>query len=161
MAVRIDCRHAGLLPVCLVMPAVVLGCGPSRPGVAPVRGQVRSAGAPVSCGTISFYPAGTRPATAEIGSDGRYTLTTFRLDDGAILGEHRVVIEAKRFAGPQSPVVIPADASDYVKAELELEARSRSGPVTWIVPERYASPATTPLRATVKPGSNVLDFDIP
>jgi hypothetical protein len=33
--------------------------------------------------------------------------------------------------------------------------------ITWIVPEKYAAQATTPLRAEVQPGRNTIDFDIP
>ena len=38
-----------------------------------------------------------------LGPDGGYTLTTFRDGDGALLGKHRVTIEAKQVSGPPPP----------------------------------------------------------
>jgi len=142
------------------------GCGRSLPPVAPVSGRVMLAGKPVTTGAVWFYPAASgRPAIGEIGSDGRYTLATFAAADGALLGEHRVVIEAREinrtFASPPKAAAdLPADLPEEVRREIGAGMGLREK-VTWFVPEIYAAASTTPLRADVKPGSNTIDFDLP
>jgi hypothetical protein len=124
------------------------------------------AGKPVTTGAVWFYPAASgRPAIGEIGSDGRYTLATFAPADGALLGEHRVVIESREInrtlaPAPKAAADLPADLPDYVRRELESSMPIREK-VTWFVPEVYAATATSPLRADVKPGQNTIDFDLP
>lgn len=134
------------------------GCSRRLPTVAPVSGRVTLAGKPVSTGMVMFHPAHGRAAIGEIDSDGRYTLTTFHAGDGALPGRHQVTIEARTSAGGS-----PAPWTRSPEEEL----RNASNPypsdplVRWIVPEVYASRATTPLSTEVKPGDNVLDFALP
>jgi hypothetical protein len=96
-------------------------------------------GRPVPNGTVSFIPDGGTVATGEIGPDGSYTLTTFRKGDGAILGMHRVVISA-------------VDAGKEGEAAASLPAP--------IIPLKYMNLSTTDLRAEVKDGENVYNFDL-
>lgn len=138
------------------------GCGPTRPPVAPVYGTVTQRGKPIDRGTIMFVPSAGRPATAAIDANGHYALTTFRNGDGAVLGEHRVVIEALVPPASHATPSVPIDALDFVKGESAFTAPSTAASdTTWIVPKRYAAVATTPLTATVKPGDNVIDFTLP
>lgn len=141
------------------------GCGRSLPPVAPVSGRVMLAGKPVTTGAVWFYPAASgRPAIGQIGSDGRYSLATFAPADGALLGEHRVVIDARKiertFAPSKAAADLPADVPEFVRREMEAGMPLREK-VTWIVPEIYAAAATSPLRADVKPGPNSIDFELP
>jgi hypothetical protein len=152
-----------------ILAVTAAGCGPSRPAVAPVRGQITLGGEPVKTGVVWFYPAASgRPAIGEIGADGRYTLGTFAKDDGAMLGSHVVVIESRTVSPPKNrpaaapAAALPADAADYVRREFESGLpMNAANEITWLVPETYAAQATTPLRAEVQPGQNVIDFDIP
>lgn len=142
----------------------VAGCGRSLPAVGRVSGRVTVAGKPVTTGAVWFYPAGSgRPGIGQIGPDGRYTLATFASADGALLGEHRVVIDAReierKFAPSKAAADLPADVPEYIRQEMA--AMPLWEKVRWIVPEIYAAAATTPLRAAVKPGRNKIDFDMP
>ena len=85
--------------------------------------------------------------------DGKYTLTTFDDGDGALLGKHRVTIEATRVSGPPMP-----------KSFSEERARPASlgqRKVEWLAPEKYAREDTSPLRAEVVYGANIINFDLP
>jgi hypothetical protein len=139
---------------CLLLSCIVLaGCGPSRPATAPVSGRVTYAGKPVGVGQIMFQPEEGRPALGSLGADGRYTLTTFKSGDGAPLGKHRVMIEAKQEVGGSPPP----------KSRLEEFRGGVGAPpaIQWLVPEKYSRPETTPLKAEVTSGANAIDFDLP
>jgi hypothetical protein len=43
-----------------------------------------------------FVPKGGRPSTADLGENGRFTLTSFDSNDGAALGVHQVAVYANQ-----------------------------------------------------------------
>lgn len=88
-----------------VLPLVVLlilgGCGRASymKDVAPVTGFVTLDGQPVTEGYVTFTPQvseGSDPldsgkaASGTIGSDGKFVLTTYSNEDGAVVGHHKV-----------------------------------------------------------------------
>jgi hypothetical protein len=81
-----------------LLPAVVAGCNGSQFKVVPAEGVVLCNGAPVTSGSISFNPISAdnslesgKPASASLGPDGRFVLSTYDRFDGAIVGKHQVV----------------------------------------------------------------------
>jgi hypothetical protein len=140
--------------VLLICYALLLsGCGPRAPETASVTGRVTFHGKAVDKGRIVFYPTEGRPATGTIGPDGSFRLTTFSEGDGALLGKHRVTIEAKRLVGATIAKTF---------AEERAQPASISEPrVEWIVPEKYAREDTSPLTADVARGGNTINFDLP
>jgi hypothetical protein len=121
-----------------------LGCGSSSlPDRARVEGQVTLDGQPLTTGTILFVPDAARgtngpPAIGFIDAEGHYRLTTDRRrsGDGAVVGFHKVGIEARDSAEPG--------------------AVSRS-----LVPPQYADPETSGLTAEVQAGRvNKIDFPL-
>jgi hypothetical protein len=144
-----------LLVSCLV--AVVLaGCGGPRLGR--VTGRVTVGGKPVTSGTIMFHPDAGPTAVGAIGADGTYTLTTFKRGDGALVGSHRVTIEATTVGA--GSMVEPKSIDE----ELAMRQKGKvlvAGKVEWVVPEKYSRLETTDLKATVESGANTRDFDIP
>ncbi len=130
---------------------LLAGCGPSRPATAPVHGRVTYQGKPVVEGTIIFQPVKGRQSIGEIAPDGGYVLTTFEPGDGALLGRHKVTIEARRIS------------QTLAGDDLDEEGSAGYGPpvVTWLVPEKYSRPDSSPLTAEVKEGENTFDFDLP
>ena len=132
----------------LAMCAFLAGCGSSN--LAEVSGRVMLRGQPVTHGTIQFFPERSRPASAEIGPDGRYTLATFQSGDGALVGTHKVTITSSR------SIPIGSHA-----ANVDPEAPGVRYRREWDVPSQYAELATSGLTAEVQRGSNVIDFDLP
>ena len=106
-----------------LLAATMTGCGDGRPRRVPVSGQVLIDGEPLTHGQIRLTPADARPATAEIGPDGRFTLTTFDEGDGVVPGVHPVAVAANEYLS---------------------ETRQR-----WHAPKKYAHPTTSGLTATI------------
>jgi hypothetical protein len=142
----------------LAVTALAAGCSRSLPPVARVSGRVTLAGKPVSTGMVMFHPEHGRAALGQIDNDGRYTLTTFHKGDGAVLGPHRVTIEARTVEGGPPPPKVMSTEEEMKNAATLYPSDSR---IRWIVPEKYASAATTPLSADVKPSGNIFDFSLP
>lgn len=88
---------AALFAGTVALLAVALtGCG--GPDVASVTGVVTCQGEPYS-GQIIFTPTGDtkgKSATATIGPDGSYELSTYSNADGAVIGRHQVKITLDR-----------------------------------------------------------------
>jgi len=134
-----------LAVVCTLTIAAVGCSGGSREPVGQVGGLVSIGGKPVNGGQIMFVPTSIGPtATGVIGPDGRYTLTTFKPGDGAVLGAHEVLIESM-------PVV------DAVLPEALLSGKPPTAPKAEI-PVKYGIPRKSGLSATVTSGSNAIDF---
>jgi hypothetical protein len=76
----------------------VAGCGQEAYEVAPVHGMVSVDGKPLFQGKVMFAPVTKgegnpgKPGWSRIESDGAYRLTTFKQNDGAVIGEHWVTI---------------------------------------------------------------------
>jgi hypothetical protein len=127
----------------LVVAATAASCGRSdRLLLYPVEGTVRCQGRPAVGALVVFHPQDPsekiqklRPA-ANVDAEGRYCLSTYQPRDGAPPGEYRVT------------VVWPSPGSG------ERPGPDRLG-------GRYAKPAQTPLAASVREGSNMLEpFDL-
>lgn len=99
------------------------GCGDGRPKRVPVSGQVLIDGKPLTWGFVRLLPENGRPATGEIGPDGRFTLTTFEDGDGAVLGTHDVIVLANE----------------------QLSETTRR----WHAPKKYTNAATSGLTQTI------------
>ena len=106
---------------------------------------------------IQFFPAEGRSATGVIRPDGTYCVTTFEKDDGAVLGMHRVTVEA--FQSPDAAAARPQEATHLGRPGFAPVVSA--GRAQWIVPEKYSMPANSPLTAEVEPGDNTIDFNLP
>lgn len=123
--------------------AAMVGCGSgsiSAPHSAPVSGTVLIKGKPVAgvkvtlhpqfdIGSVKFAPNG------ETNKDGKFTLSTAKAGDGAPPGDYAVTFELLR-AG--------AD-----KAGFDAEVDVWKG--------KYANPASSQWKVTIKEGNNVLE----
>jgi hypothetical protein len=85
--------------------------------------------------------------------DGSYRLMTFDAGDGALLGQHRVVIEATRIVRAPLPRSLGEESQFSGVPASELA-------VVWLVPEFYSRPESTPLTAEVTRGKNTIDFHL-
>jgi hypothetical protein len=99
------------------------GCGKSSvaiPMTYPVKGKVTYKGHPLIRGTIVFEPDGAgKEGRAEIQPDGTYVLSSYKANDGAVPGTHRVSIEGA--TGKAKSTRIPPRYSSPNGSKLELE----------------------------------------
>ena len=117
----------------LLVSLALSGCGSSTQKVS---GQVTFNGQPVTGGSLTFLPktvegsqeAG-KPATATVGSDGKYVLGTEKADDGARVGRYQVSYSAPVAEMPagvelkpgQSPPPSPFDKLVPKQPEVEVK----------------------------------------
>lgn len=132
------------------------GCGGLNLGQ--VSGQVKSNGKIVTTGMIMFHPKNGPTAVGTIQPDGSYTLTTLQPDDGALVGAHRVTIQATKV--DPGRLETPKTFDDELKQAQTPGKILVPGQVHWIVPEIHSRIETTKLIAEVKRGKNQIDFDV-
>jgi hypothetical protein len=90
-------KHQLLFPVIVALLPILSACN-SHPATVPVTGTVKfEDGTPLAGGTVEFRNVTTDiakqiNARGEIGPDGKYQLTSFEPNDGAIAGEHQVCV---------------------------------------------------------------------
>lgn len=88
----------GLLLACLT----AVGCSDSL-HVVPVEGKVIFQGEPLKFGAVLFQPEqGGQPACGKIQPDGTFKLSTFQLEDGAVVGRHKVRVTCYSSANSKS-----------------------------------------------------------
>ncbi|MCS7303901.1 MAG: DUF4198 domain-containing protein [Thermoguttaceae bacterium] len=151
--------------VILVAVAGLEGCGSGRPKTVPVTGIVTLDGKPIEGANVAFYPdtgeatgtggqqkktdALTRPATGTTDKEGKFTLKTSPLGDGALPGKYKVAIIKKEVTG------FLAD-KDGLSGGIAPEGIKEK----WIIPPKYADPNNSGLTAEVKPGMRPLEFKL-
>ena len=125
----------------------IAGCGPGyQLDTGAVTGQVTIDDQPVTKGFVVFVPPTGRRASGPIDSEGRFSLTTYRNNDGAIVGLHSVGVVAYEDMDQYYKAFFD-DTGDY---ELPKE----------IVPAEYGDPFSSGLTFEVKPGRNQADFHL-
>ena len=133
------CPVAGLLAL-----LVLAGCSGAPQPTYPVEGVVTLDGRALDGGSVIFEPAEASPdgkrhsARGGIGPDGRYRLSTFGTDDGAVAGRHRVVVFPK-----------PGELVDDPKAAARP-----------LIPPRYSSMQASGLEYEVKPEGNRINIEL-
>jgi len=116
-----------------------LGCGrASGPQMGMVSGHVTLDGNPLPDANVTFQPGDGRPSTGKTDESGKYTLKFSASHNGALAGQHVVMIT------PQQP------------SDAELSTGTAKPPQP--IPGKYNTKSE--LTAEVKPGSNVLDFEL-
>jgi len=134
----------------------IVGCGPQQESTYPVDGLVRfPAGEPVRLGTVEFRrviaanPEAPRwIARGTIDREGRFTLSTFQPGDGALAGNHEVIVqqliitEDRSFADHNHGRRVSPHYGDYASSGLKarIEATSDRQPQQ-IVIELTTDPA--------------------
>ena len=114
----------------------VAGCGGT--GVVPVTGRVTLVGGePVQAATVVFENREKRlSGSGRTDADGRFRLTTFKVDDGAPPGMYRVS-------------VVPPSAADSSQPQPPR-----------VFAEKYLSPDTSGLSCAVEPGMKECGFEL-
>lgn len=127
-------RSICLLVVSFVLTSLMVGCGDGRPRRVPVSGRVTIDGQPLTKGVVRLIPENARPATGEVDSEGRYTLTTFEPGDGVIPG----------------PCKVAVIASEMISNNAQR----------WHAPKLYADAERSGLTADIAEATDALDFEL-
>ncbi|OYV82733.1 MAG: hypothetical protein B7Z73_16840 [Planctomycetia bacterium 21-64-5] len=118
-----------------------------------MTGVVTYNGVPVAGAAVVFSPpSGGKPASGITDEQGHYILSTFKDKDGAVPGDYQVSVAKSQTDGPTM-----TDEERYKYIEEHGGANPPEPESKNLLPEKYLSPATSDLKATVKPGNN----DIP
>jgi hypothetical protein len=147
-------RSAVVAGICLALLTGCPGGGAAQAKTYKVTGTVAYNNQPVVGAKVSFMAEGaTRPATGLTDKDGKFELSTYGVNDGAIAGEHKIVVVQEESTGATvAPTtdklsMNPADmAKDYVKSKDE----NKLNLTKMKLPIKYASQQSTPLKENVK-----------
>jgi hypothetical protein len=111
--------------------AALSGCGDGRPSRVPISGQVLIDGQPLKFGSVRFIPAGGRASYGELNQEGRFALTCYDQDDGALVGKHRVEVAAAEPLGPiKRKWHAPKKYANYATSPLEQEITAANDSIT-------------------------------
>jgi hypothetical protein len=168
-------RLIALLPLVFLL---AYGCSGAKQGPAGVSGKITYKGQPVTGGTIYFFPEGSGSSYSNgINEDGTYLVTDVPS------GDCSVSIEALPDPGKdKGPVYGGERGEQAAKAAEEAKAKHKDksgmgagqgmgspipggGPSSpqgkyMKLPEKYADPKTSGLKANIKKGSNTQNFDL-
>lgn len=123
----------------VVAPSGCSGAKDNRPARVPVSGQVLHKGQPVEGATVIFEPVGSTPAaTGQTDAAGRFQLTTFDPNDGAVAGEYQVAVQKIQVTRGNRPANAP---DDLVTPPPEEK---------WLLPMKYGNSTTSGFTASVK-----------
>lgn len=128
---------------------LLTGCGGGLHLVA-VRGQITLDGKPVKGAGVTFMPQDKGPAAYGVtDQDGNYQLSTIN-SQGIVPGSYHVVVSLKESL---SQFGDPAGVSGGPPPGSEAKVR-------WLVPQKYAFPATSGLEAKVGEEGGAFDFKL-
>ena len=113
---------------------LLAGCGPARPDLIEVSGQVLIDDQPLTIGNIKLVPAGGRASWGKIDSNGRFTLSCYETNDGALPAAHRVQVSA-----------------------IEMISASKA---KWHAPKKYADFRTSGLEQTITEPTDDLTINL-
>jgi len=128
---------------CLVL-VVLVGCGESGPQVVPVSGTVTYNGAPLADATLLFTPQTGPTSQAKSDASGKFTLVTAQQANGAVAGEHTVLVTKSE---PPKGMT----EAQYEALVKSAGAGTELPPRRSVVPEKYSTLQESPLRVTISP----------
>ena len=140
----------------LVSAVALCGCfggAPPKPKTVPVSGSVSYNGQPVVGATVTFLcDDAPRPARGVTDKDGKFQLSTFEINEGAVIGEHKITVvkddPAKSAAAPVGPAA-GADPSQLTQQYTKAMADPSFGKPASLLPVKYATLQDTTLHETV------------
>lgn len=151
-----------VLSLVFLTPCLV-GCGGAsgRPDLYKVTGTVTFKGAPVEGANVTFSPTSaeaSRSAAGATDASGKFSLTTFDTNDGAIAGEHLVTI-VKVASGGDSGVITEANAKEMMARNMGTMSSGKTSEVKpeLVLPAKYADAKTSGEKRTVS-ASDANDF---
>lgn len=144
------------LVACLVC---LTGCGGSGHNTVSVSGTLTwSDGTPITGATIMFMPKDEkvgRQATGLSGSDGKFQLTTFNQNDGAVPADYHVVVTKPTKAATEGSEVVGNPTEAMKKALKKAKAAEKSE-----IPAVYGSPKTTNLKWKIEGSTSEVNLKL-
>ncbi len=130
----------------LALSAILLlfGCSQNEhPELRQVKGTILYNGEPVEDAVVAFYNDNSlRLASGRTDADGEFYLTSFNNNDGALPGEHTVVVsKTESSAAEEAPKLSMDEAAKVRPRKFSFTRR--------LLPAKYASVDTSPLKVTV------------
>jgi hypothetical protein len=150
------CRLFGAVNCFAVSAMVLVGCSgaavdPNRPKVVPVSGVVSYQGQPIEGAVVTFNnQAANTTGSAKTDSAGRFVLSTFGKNDGAV-------------PGPQMVAIQRVEVIDKTPLGVDVSAGGKALPpeIRWLIPQKYSDPTKSGLTAEVSAsGPNDFKFDL-
>ncbi len=141
----------------LFVAAAFLGCDGTPAGqrpTAPVEVTVTYQGNPVAGATVTFITSeDPKAATGITSSAGVAILTTYKPQDGAVIGNNLVTI-SKMEVDPkgEKPVADPTQA--------DVVGYTPLSPLRSLLPKKYSMPGTSGIQADVVKGKNTFKYDL-
>lgn len=153
-----------LILFAVVYCAVQLGCGPTPPPTVPASGIVTMDGKPLDGAAISLMSDKGVMALGQTDANGKFTLKTAigsNTYDGAIAGSHKVGISKTANDGKADDDGSKPATTDPQQMASRMGGMATSTvKVTYIVPQRFGSPATSGLTLDIPAGgSDALKID--
>jgi len=132
------------------------GCGSDKLKTERVTGIVTMNGKPVAGAVVTFSPVDrtkSHPATGHTDDKGKYTLQTLLgdVDAGTTPGDYKVMVTKTKDV--ETGRVQKVTVGDQVEEVKEMKSEQ-------LLPKRYSSISSTPLKKTVIAGSNVIDIEL-
>lgn len=151
-------------PLLAITSTMLIGCSggnDGRPKTVKVTGTVMYNGKVVEGATVSFHnPDSPRVASGVTDSEGKFQLTTFNANDGAVPGECKVTI-TKVPAGSAPDGDPTALMNDPTALAGQAQKASKEKKQKPLIPEKYGNPNTSGLKETVKEeGDNNFVFQL-
>jgi hypothetical protein len=112
--------------------ASAIGCGDGRPMRVPISGQVLIDGKPLAYGFVEFIPDNARASMGKLDKQGKFSLTCFELNDGAVVGTNRIAVTAREPIGGNK--------------------------VRWYAPKKYADKKTSGLVEEISEANDSLEL---
>ncbi len=135
----------GILVTSLIVVAGCSGGKKDKPKTVPVSGTVMYKGKPIEGVQVTFMAEGaSRAATGITDSEGKFQLSTFGANDGAVVGVHTITVVKPTSGGAEvSEDDLEAQAKMY--QEMQKKSKNEKSPI----PEKYSNPQTSNLKETV------------
>jgi hypothetical protein len=165
MKAGMSARYRPIASLLLCGVVGLLGCGGGKPAskekLFPVNGVIKYKGEPVVGADVCFTSEEkNRSAFGRTDDQGRFKLSTFSTNDGAVEGKH--VVTLKMAAATTAAAVPVADtfSADYQPPELNQSTDPK--PDKSKLPEKYGDPKTSGIIAVIgadAPNEVNLDLD--
>ena len=123
----------------------LFGCSQNEnPELRQVKGTILYNGDPVGEAAVAFYnDKSSRLASGRTDADGKFYLTSFNDNDGALPGEHTVVVSKTESSAAEEAPKLSMDEAANVRQPKPRIVRK-------LLPAKYASVDTSPLKVTVE-----------